>query len=131
MKKKNSLTCSKYIFPLWHPVAKKDWWISCSHFTRSLQSIMAALAAKPFSLGEFNRKWKWTSQITPPHPPIVIEEKEHVAGKSRGHIKQVGNFLGCSRTRKLMWNFHGSWFLISWNFQRVSHNFAEFPNFQG
>ena len=39
---------------------------------------MAALAAKPFSLGEFNRKWKWTSQITPPHPPIVIEEKEHV-----------------------------------------------------
>ena len=31
--------------------------------------------------------------------------------------------------KRIMWNFHGSW-VLTWNFQEVSHNFADFKEWK-
>ena len=53
--------------------------------------------------------------------------KERACGNYWDQIKKVWNFQGCSR--KLMWNFHGSWFLVfdlGISTKDVSLKFAEF-----
>ena len=58
-----------------------------------------------------------------------IEEKP--CGNSRGQLKEKWNFQGCSR--KIMWNFRGSWFSIMdfprgvkqfWRISRVESLFS-------
>ena len=60
-------------------------------------------------------------------PGVYIEERAF--GNPGGELRRKWNFQGRVIQEKLMWNFHGSWFLTL-KFSRrdvtQSHSFAEF-----
>ena len=54
--------------------------------------------------------------------------EERTCGNSRGQLKKKWNFQGCTRTNHVISMGLG---FLPWNFQEVSHNFAEFPEVKG